>query len=133
MNRHTLIRAAAGCGKTTELARRYVGFVADGISVRDAIAITFTRRAAAELVERVTTALRACLDGEVGAQARDALGPAWPRYEEVLPSDPELALTALAELPSAPIGTSSRGAGPFRSEANHRATASTANWPAVLV
>ena len=56
-----VITAAAGCGKTTELARRYLGFLAAGVPVQGAVAITFTRRAAAELRERVTLALRACL------------------------------------------------------------------------
>lgn len=104
-----LVRAAAGCGKTTELACRYLAFVAQGVPVERAIAITFTRKAAAELVERVTLALKACLvDHPEAEPARRALGPAWPRYREVAPTDPEVARRALASLPSAPIGTTDR-------------------------
>lgn len=103
-----LVRSAAGCGKTTELARRYLGFVADGIPVEQAVAITFTRRAAAELVERVTLALRATLDGPIAEEARERLGSAWPIYASVAPTDAEVSRRALASLPSAPIGTTDR-------------------------
>ncbi|MBX2796134.1 MAG: UvrD-helicase domain-containing protein [Myxococcales bacterium] len=101
----TVVRAAAGCGKTTDLARRYLGFLAAGLAVEQTIAITFTRRAAAELQERVALALRASTDGPVAEQARQRLGRAWPLYQEVAPSDPEVVLRALEQLPDAPIGT----------------------------
>ncbi len=100
-----VVRAAAGCGKTTDLARRYLGFLAAGIPVEKAVAITFTRRAAAELQERVTLALRGCLDGPAAARARARLGSAWELYAPVAPSDPTLVREALAGLSDAPIGT----------------------------
>jgi ATP-dependent exoDNAse (exonuclease V) beta subunit len=101
-----VVRAAAGCGKTTDLAARYLAGLAAGVPASQAIAITFTRRAAAELVERVATALRACLPDEAGAAARARLGPVWTDvYAPVCPADPEVARRALAALPEAPIGT----------------------------
>ncbi len=70
------------------------------------MAITFTRRAAAELVERVSTALHACLPDDAGAAARARLGPVWDEvYGPVCPADPAVARRALAALPEAPIGT----------------------------
>ncbi len=102
----TVVRAAAGCGKTTDLARRYLELLADGVPVDRAIAITFTRRAAAELQERVSHALRACLDDSPGAQAaQKRLGAAWPLYAAAAPDDPAVIRDALAQLPDAPIGT----------------------------
>ena len=100
-----LVRAAAGTGKTTDLARRYLGFLASGIPIEKAIAITFTRRAAAELQERVTLALRASLDGPAAEQARARLGDAWTLYADAVPSDPGRIREALAGLSEAPIGT----------------------------
>jgi superfamily I DNA/RNA helicase len=102
----TVVRAAAGCGKTTELAARYLGCLARGMAAEQVVAITFTRRAAAELEERVALALRACLPGAAGDAARAALGPVWDSaYRPVCPEDPEVARRALVALPEAPIGT----------------------------
>lgn len=101
-----VVRAAAGCGKTTELAARYLAGLAAGIPPERAVAITFTRRAAAELEERVALALRACLPGPDGDPARAALGPVFDTvYRPVGPADPEVARRALVALPQAPIGT----------------------------
>lgn len=97
-----VIRAAAGCGKTTALAVSYLELVAAGVPVERIVAITFTRRAAAELVQRVGLTLRAAA-GDASALAR--LGDAGPLYLAAAPTDRELALTALADLGSAPIGT----------------------------
>ena len=101
----TLVRAAAGCGKTTTLALRYLGFLSEGISADRAVAITFTRRAAAELVERVGLALVAVRGGARGEEARDRLGAAWPSYAAAAPRDPALVEAALHALSTAPIGT----------------------------
>src|SRR5688572_30393658 len=100
-----VVRAAAGCGKTTDLARRYLAFLADGVPAEQAIAITFTRKAAAELAERVSLALRACLGGPAADEARSRLGSAWEHYREAAPKDPAQVRAALAALPEAPIGT----------------------------
>ncbi|MEQ1502166.1 MAG: UvrD-helicase domain-containing protein [Myxococcota bacterium] len=100
-----VVRAAAGCGKTTDLARRYLGFLARGVPAEQAIAITFTRKAAAELKERVSLALRACLDGREALDARARLGRVWSTYAEVAPADVRVVRAALAALPDAPIGT----------------------------
>ncbi len=101
----TVVRAAAGCGKTTDLARRYLGYLKAGFGVQQTIAITFTRRAAAELQERVSLALRAAGQGPAAEKARARLGSSWKLYESAAPRDPEVLATALEQLPDAPIGT----------------------------
>lgn len=98
----TVIQAAAGCGKTTRLACAYLELVKQGHRVEQMIAITFTRRAAAELVERVGLALRAAAGDDT---ARAALGSAASTYLEAGPDDPAVAREALEHLGSAPIGT----------------------------
>jgi len=103
--RLVVVRAAAGSGKTTDLALRYLRLVADGVPVENLVAITFTRRAAAELIERVSLALRASGEGPAATAARAHLGAVWERYEQAAPTDPELRLRALEGLPDAPIGT----------------------------
>ena len=63
-----LVEAGAGAGKTTEMVRRMVALVRTGTAeVHQLAAVTFTRKAAAELRERFQTALerelRGALDG----------------------------------------------------------------------
>ena len=101
----TVAHAAAGCGKTTDLARRYLDYLASGLQVEEVVAITFTRRAAAELQERVALALRAAGQGADASRAREALGSAWSLYEPHAPRSAEAVERALLALPDAPIGT----------------------------
>jgi ATP-dependent helicase/nuclease subunit A len=64
-----LVEAGAGSGKTTELIARMVALVETGAATSDQIAaVTFTRKAAAELRERFQTGLEARL-GELRAAA----------------------------------------------------------------
>jgi ATP-dependent helicase/nuclease subunit A len=97
-----VLRAAAGCGKTTALTARYLGWLAEGCDPESIVAVTFTRRAAAELRERVALALHAAM-GEPAA--RTALGPAAPVYLDAAPRSRADIQRALDGLPTAPIGT----------------------------
>lgn len=55
-----IVEAGAGAGKTTEMVRRMVALVRSGLAeVSGVAAVTFTRKAAAELRERFQTALEA--------------------------------------------------------------------------
>lgn len=100
--RLTVVSAAAGTGKTTRLVQEYLKLLRAGIPPSRIVAITFTRKAAAELVETVSRSLRHTLKEPVPksfAQDFDAC------YQDHLPDDPEFVRTALNELPNAPAGT----------------------------
>ncbi|HWP68626.1 MAG TPA: UvrD-helicase domain-containing protein, partial [Rectinemataceae bacterium] len=58
VDRNSVITAGAGAGKTTVLASRYIHLVVEKkIPVRSILALTFTRKAAAEMYERIYGAL----------------------------------------------------------------------------
>ena len=57
-SRNVALEASAGTGKTRVLVDRYVGLLEVGVSPRNVLAITFTRKAAAEMRQRVMATLR---------------------------------------------------------------------------
>jgi DNA helicase-2/ATP-dependent DNA helicase PcrA len=63
--------ACAGSGKTTTMAARVAGLLAEGVDPAAIVAFTFTERAAAELKARIRDHATAAL----GAAFRDRLGP----------------------------------------------------------
>ncbi|MGH7507464.1 MAG: UvrD-helicase domain-containing protein, partial [Longimicrobiales bacterium] len=56
-----LVEAGAGAGKTRAMVGRMIALVRGGVSIERIAAVTFTRKAAAELRERLQTALEADL------------------------------------------------------------------------
>ena len=56
--RHVALEASAGTGKTRVLVDRYVRLLEVGVAPRNILAITFTRKAAAEMRQRVMATLR---------------------------------------------------------------------------
>ncbi|MBI4538431.1 MAG: UvrD-helicase domain-containing protein [Gemmatimonadetes bacterium] len=64
LDTNLLVEAGAGSGKTTELVQRMVALVAGGrIGVDEIVAVTFTRKAAAELAEAFRDRLEESLRG----------------------------------------------------------------------
>ncbi len=51
--RHVVLRASAGTGKTRILTDRYLNLVGAGVPPRNILALTFTRKAAAEMKDRI--------------------------------------------------------------------------------
>ncbi|MEO7158040.1 MAG: UvrD-helicase domain-containing protein [Vicinamibacterales bacterium] len=77
--RNVALEASAGTGKTRVLVDRYVGLLQAGVAPRNILAITFTRKAAAEMRQRVMATLNqrhreGALTPARWREIRDALG-----------------------------------------------------------
>ncbi len=57
-NRHVVLEASAGTGKTSVLVSRYLNLLGAGVDPANILAMTFTRKAAAEMRERILGQLR---------------------------------------------------------------------------
>jgi ATP-dependent helicase/nuclease subunit A len=74
LDANILVEAGAGSGKTTALVGRLVALIASGTATVDEIAaVTFTRKAAAELRERFQAGIEERLRGERSASVPDDL------------------------------------------------------------
>ena len=61
---HRMIRASAGSGKTYALTTRYLGLILSGEPADSILAVTFTRSAAGEIMERILERLLGALSNE---------------------------------------------------------------------
>ncbi|MCZ6576343.1 MAG: UvrD-helicase domain-containing protein [Gammaproteobacteria bacterium] len=104
VGRNITVRAAAGTGKTWLLTSRLIALLLQGVAPGSVLAITFTRKAAAEIYRRVTARLLEMATAE-DAQLREALhelgivvtartlGRARAMYETLLAADQPLRTT----------------------------------------
>jgi ATP-dependent helicase/nuclease subunit A len=66
-----VVTAGAGAGKTRTLVARYLALLADGLPLREIVAITFTKKAAREMRNRVRQEIRRYLErGELSPDER---------------------------------------------------------------
>jgi ATP-dependent exoDNAse (exonuclease V) beta subunit len=65
---HQRIKASAGSGKTHQLTNRYLALLAAGVSADAILATTFTRKAAAEILDRVLARLGRAASDPVEAE-----------------------------------------------------------------
>jgi len=59
--RNVVVTAGAGTGKTRTLVARYISLLAEGIPLRSIVAITFTRKAAREMRNRIRAEMQSYL------------------------------------------------------------------------
>ena len=67
---NVVLEASAGTGKTSVLVKRYVNLLSRGIDPANILAITFTRKAAAEMRERIIRDLRRAVEQSAFDRAR---------------------------------------------------------------
>jgi ATP-dependent helicase/nuclease subunit A len=80
-----LILASAGTGKTYQLSNRIIGLIASGVAPEQIVALTFTRKAAAEFADRVLNRLAAAASDPSEAELLVAeLGVAEVDFGELL-------------------------------------------------
>src|SRR6056297_1269232 len=80
--KNTVVTAGAGSGKTTVLAERFFHLIVSGRARVDVIlTLTFTRKAAAEMYERIYRLLIQRLDGEEDRQRRERISAAVAEFD----------------------------------------------------
>ncbi len=68
-----LVEAGAGTGKTTILVKRFTKLITSGADIEDIVAITFTEKAAAEMITRIRDGLEEALNKEKEKTDKDII------------------------------------------------------------
>ena len=117
---NVVLEASAGTGKTSVLVARYVNLLKRGVDPANILAITFTRKAAAEMRERIVSELgeaaaRSEFDRSRWIELRDRLG------DIAISTIDAFCLSLLREFPlEADLDPGFRPGGRDRSSATHR-------------
>ena len=70
----TIVSASAGSGKTTVMIEKIIRLIKDGCSVKEILAVTFTKKAASQMKEKLSKALITAInDATVSAAKRKEL------------------------------------------------------------
>lgn len=77
-----LIEAGAGSGKTSLMAGRVIAVLASGVHPKNIAAVSFTEKAASELLERITRLMDELEDGRVPRDLREAFPAAGPSTDQ---------------------------------------------------
>jgi ATP-dependent exoDNAse (exonuclease V) beta subunit len=85
VTRSFIVQAPAGSGKTGLLIQRFLALLATAAQPEAIVAMTFTRKAAGEILERIIEALRFALDAPEPAAAHEAM--TWRLARRVLERD----------------------------------------------
>lgn len=101
---HMFVSAPAGSGKTTTIVNRYIHELRRGHTVDQIVAITFTRRAAAELIERVSAVLHQYCHNK-GCPYDSKHDDGFKARSDVPLLSADSAINALDRLPFAPVTT----------------------------
>ena len=82
----TIVSASAGSGKTTVMIEKIIRLIKSGVGVDEILAVTFTKKAAAQMKEKLGKALIESInDPETPAEKRAALKK---QLSDVLKTDP---------------------------------------------
>lgn len=78
------LEASAGTGKTFQLAMRVAGMLLTGVAPRDILCLTFTKKATAEMKERIIKFINSMAENTASESEIEFITPVMKKYAEIL-------------------------------------------------